>query len=388
VNSIHDADRNLALELVRVTETAAIAAAPWVGRGEKNLADKAAVEAMREMINSVDMSGVVVIGEGEKDDAPMLHNGEEVGNGLGPKCDVAVDPIDGTSLTANGMNGAISVIALAPRGSMYDPSAVFYMNKIVTGPESSGVIDINAPVKVNIQAVETIDGDDYAIDDDDLTAGTDALVKYLMKENSEFKQMMMDQNKQMIELAKTAGHNNSHNTNTNNSHNKSFNLQFFLNETCKDAMNITDFVDSIKLQLSDLISMGDLGYVEGISNIITTKLKALDVTQRPVHCADKKREVIYVKDQDKWEKEDDEKKKIRRAITKIANKNYVLIPQFREKYPDYIKSSSPVSDQYNKIVIEAMGGSGDNDLEKQNKIIRNIAKVITIDKDEKIGLVN
>jgi len=146
-------DRNLALELVRVTETAAIAAAPWVGRGEKNLADKAAVEAMRKMINTVDMSGVVVIGEGEKDDAPMLHNGEEVGNGLGPACDVAVDPIDGTSLTANGMNGAISVIALAPRGSMYDPSAVFYMNKIVTGPDASGVIDINASTKVNIQAV-------------------------------------------------------------------------------------------------------------------------------------------------------------------------------------------------------------------------------------------
>jgi fructose-1,6-bisphosphatase II len=150
---MHDTDRNLALELVRVTETAAVAAAPWVGRGEKNLADKAAVEAMREMINTVDMSGVVVIGEGEKDDAPMLHNGEEVGNGLGPECDVAVDPIDGTSLTANGMNGAISVIALAPRGSMYDPSAVFYMNKIVTGPEASGVIDINASTKVNIQAV-------------------------------------------------------------------------------------------------------------------------------------------------------------------------------------------------------------------------------------------
>jgi hypothetical protein len=248
--------------------------------------------------------------------------------------------------------------------------------------DNSGLWRHKKKCKATIQEVETINGDDY--DDDDLTAGTDALVKYLMKENSEFKQMLMEQNKQMIELAKTAGHN----TNTNNSHNKSFNLQFFLNETCKDAMNITDFVDSIKLQLSDLISMGDLGYVEGISNIITTKLKALDVTQRPVHCADKKREVIYVKDQDKWEKEDDEKKKIRRAITKIANKNYILIPQFREKYPDYIKSSSPVSDQYNKIVIEAMGGSGDNDLEKQNKIIRNIAKVITIDKEEKNGLVN
>ena len=146
-------DRNLALELIRVTETAAIAAAPWVGRGEKNLADKAAVEAMRAMINTVDMAGVVVIGEGEKDDAPMLHNGEHVGNQEGPECDVAVDPIDGTSLTANGMNGAISVIALAPRGTMYDPKTSFYMNKLVTGPEAASVINIRASVAENINAV-------------------------------------------------------------------------------------------------------------------------------------------------------------------------------------------------------------------------------------------
>ena len=146
-------DRNLALELIRVTETAAIAAAPWVGRGQKNLADKAAVEAMREMINTVDMAGVVVIGEGEKDNAPMLHNGESVGNQQGPSCDVAVDPIDGTSLTANGMNGAISVIALSPRGTMFDPKTSFYMNKIVTGPEAAQVIDIHATTADNIQAV-------------------------------------------------------------------------------------------------------------------------------------------------------------------------------------------------------------------------------------------
>jgi fructose-1,6-bisphosphatase II len=146
-------DRNLALELVRVTETAALAAAPWVGRGEKDLADGAAVKAMRAMINTVDMSGVVVIGEGEKDHAPMLHNGEQVGNGDGPSCDVAVDPIDGTSLTAQGMNGAISVIALAPRGSMFDPQDSFYMNKIVTGPEAASVIDITASVAHNIAAV-------------------------------------------------------------------------------------------------------------------------------------------------------------------------------------------------------------------------------------------
>ena len=146
-------DRNLALELIRVTETAALAAAPWVGRGQKDLADKAAVESMRKMINTVDMAGVVVIGEGEKDNAPMLHNGESVGNQEGPACDVAVDPIDGTSLTANGMNGAISVIALAPRGSMYDPKTSFYMNKIVTGHQAANVIDITATTAQNIAAV-------------------------------------------------------------------------------------------------------------------------------------------------------------------------------------------------------------------------------------------
>ena len=146
-------DRNLALELIRVTETAALAAAPWVGRGQKDLADKAAVEAMRKMINTVDMAGVVVIGEGEKDNAPMLHNGESVGNQEGPACDVAVDPIDGTSLTANGMNGAISVIALAPRGAMYDPKTSFYMNKIVTGPQAARSIDITATTAQNIAAV-------------------------------------------------------------------------------------------------------------------------------------------------------------------------------------------------------------------------------------------
>lgn len=146
-------DRNLALELVRVTETAALAASAWVGRGDKDAADLAAVEAMRKMINTVDMSGVIVIGEGEKDNAPMLHNGEKVGNGSGPECDVAVDPIDGTSLTSNGLNGAVSVIALAPRGTMFDPSAVYYMDKIVTGPEAADVIDITLPPAENVKRV-------------------------------------------------------------------------------------------------------------------------------------------------------------------------------------------------------------------------------------------
>lgn len=145
--------RNLALELVRVTETAAIAASRWIGRGEKNLADQEAVDAMRRMIGTVAMNGIVVIGEGEKDNAPMLYNGEKVGDGSGPACDVALDPIDGTTLTAKGMNNAISVIAVSERGSMFDPSAVFYMEKLVAGPESAEVVDITAPTKANLKAV-------------------------------------------------------------------------------------------------------------------------------------------------------------------------------------------------------------------------------------------
>jgi fructose-1,6-bisphosphatase II len=146
-------DRNLALDLVRVTEAGAMAAARWVGKGDKNGADGVAVNAMRTLISTVGMRGVVVIGEGEKDNAPMLFNGEQVGDGTGPECDVAVDPIDGTTLTAKGMSNAISVMAVAPRGSMYDPSAVFYMEKLATGPEARDVVDIRKPVKENIEAV-------------------------------------------------------------------------------------------------------------------------------------------------------------------------------------------------------------------------------------------
>ncbi|MFD3824086.1 class II fructose-bisphosphatase [Streptomyces sp. NPDC058625] len=146
-------DRNLAMELVRVTEAAAMAAGRWVGRGDKNGADGAAVRAMRTLVSTVSMNGVVVIGEGEKDEAPMLFNGERVGDGTGPECDIAVDPIDGTTLTAKGMTNAIAVLAAAERGSMFDPSAVFYMDKLVTGPEAADFVDIDAPVAVNIRRV-------------------------------------------------------------------------------------------------------------------------------------------------------------------------------------------------------------------------------------------
>ncbi|MGZ0201367.1 class II fructose-bisphosphatase [Streptomyces sp. RM1] len=146
-------DRNLALELVRVTEAAAMAAGRWVGRGDKNGADGAAVRAMRSLVSTVSMNGVVVIGEGEKDEAPMLFNGEHIGDGTGPEVDIAVDPIDGTTLTAKGMPNAIAVLAAAERGAMFDPSAVFYMDKLATGPEAADFVDIDAPVAVNIRRI-------------------------------------------------------------------------------------------------------------------------------------------------------------------------------------------------------------------------------------------
>jgi fructose-1,6-bisphosphatase II len=151
-------DRNLALELVRVTEAAAIAGGEWIGLGDKNKADGAAVDAMRSFLGTVRFNGVVVIGEGEKDEAPMLYNGERIGDGTGPECDVAVDPIDGTRLTALGMNNALAVLAVAERGSMFDPSAVFYMEKLVTGPEAADVVDLRLPVKQNLHLIAKAKG--------------------------------------------------------------------------------------------------------------------------------------------------------------------------------------------------------------------------------------
>ena len=212
---------------------------------------------------------------------------------------------------------------------------------------------------------------------DKQTNDTGALIHYLMKENSEFKQLLVDQNKHMLDLAKNSSNYNI-NTNTN-SHNKTFNLQFFLNETCKNAMNITDFVDSLQLQLSDLEKIGNVGYIEGISNIIIKNLNALDITDRPIRCTDKKRETMYVKDEDKWEKEDDNKSKLHKMVIRISNKNIDLISEFKELHPDWKKCSSRVSDQFNKIVIESMGGAGDNDFEKEEKIIKRVAKEVLID---------
>jgi hypothetical protein len=204
-------------------------------------------------------------------------------------------------------------------------------------------------------------------------ADKDKLIDYLIHEHTELKNLI-------LEIVKKDSITNNTN-NTINSHNKSFNLQFFLNETCKDAMNIMEFVESIQIQLSDLEKVGELGYVEGISNIIIKNLKGLDVTQRPIHCTDKKREVLYVKDEDLWQKEDEQNKKVRTAIKKISDKNMRLIPQFQKINPDCNRSESKVSDKYNTIVVESMGGKGENYIEKENKIISNISRQVVVEKD-------
>ena len=206
----------------------------------------------------------------------------------------------------------------------------------------------------------------------DITSLTN-LVLEVVKQNSELQKSILD-------ICKNGTNNQTimNSNNTNNSHNKTFNLNVFLNETCKDAINLTDFIDSVKLQLSDLEQIGENGFVKGISNIIIKNLKALDVTERPVHCTDSKRETLYIKDEDKWEKENEHKTKLKKAIKRVANKNINLLSEFKAKYPDCIFSESKKSDEYNKIIIEAF--ELDN-LEKQEKIIKNIAKEVKIDKE-------
>jgi hypothetical protein len=187
----------------------------------------------------------------------------------------------------------------------------------------------------------------------------------------------------IVELCKNGTHNTTNNTTTTthtNSHNKSFNLQFFLNETCKNAMNITDFVDSLKLQISDLENVGEVGYIEGISSIIIKNLNAMDVTERPIHCTDKKRETMYIRDEDKWEKEDEKRNKLHKMVKNVAYKNINLISDFQKLHPDWKKINSKYSDQINKIIIESMGGKGDNEYEKEEKIIKRVAREVFVDK--------
>ena len=209
----------------------------------------------------------------------------------------------------------------------------------------------------------------------------DDIIQLLLKQNNDLIKEQTDIKQIILEIVKNGTNNNNNNNNTINSHNKAFNLNFFLNETCKDAMNISDFVESVKLQVSDLENVGKVGYIEGISNIIIKNLQALEVEKRPVHCTDQKREVMYVKEDNIWEKEDEANKKLRKAIRLIAHKNICMFKDFREKYPDCEEYDSKKNSQYNTIVYESMGGKGDNDYEKDTKIIKKIAKVVGIEKE-------
>jgi hypothetical protein len=200
------------------------------------------------------------------------------------------------------------------------------------------------------------------------------LIQLIIKENTEFKNLILEVCKNF--QSSTINNNNSH----NNNNNKTFNLQVFLNETCKDAMNIMDFADSIKLKLTDLENVGEYGFVNGISKIIIKSLQEMDVNLRPVHCSDLKREVAYVKENGKWEKDTPDNKLIKKAIKRVAHRNIRQIPEWKKLYPDCIFSDSNKSDQYNELTIEAMGGRGDDDDGKANKIVRKIIQNVVIDK--------
>jgi len=193
---------------------------------------------------------------------------------------------------------------------------------------------------------------------------------------------LIKQNAELLEIIKNGTNNNSHNNNNNHSHNKTFNLQFFLNETCKDAMNISEFIENISLQLSDLESIGKLGYVEGVSNIIIKNLNALEIEKRPLHCTDKKREVVYVKDEDEWQKEEEDKKRIKQVISNVVSKNMKLLPEYQTKYPECMNPESKKSDEYNKIIMETMGGGMDVADKNKEKIIKKVTKEVIVEKEE------
>jgi len=239
-----------------------------------------------------------------------------------------------------------------------------------------------------------------------LTIDKDIIIS-LIKDNKDLKNIVIDQQQLLTEQQRQTGillnvvkdgnsvTSNSHNSNNsnnsynniinsnNNNNNNTFNLNFFLNETCKDAMNIMEFVDSIKPQVTDLLNMEKMGFVNGISNIIVNRLNDIDITKRPIHCTDQKRTTIYIKDENKWEKDDKNNTKTKQAIRKIANKNIPILKEYKTAYPEHKRYESTYCEQYHKIVIEVMGGSGDNDVEKEEKIVKNISKKVLLDKISK-----
>ena len=230
----------------------------------------------------------------------------------------------------------------------------------------------NINTNINTSSIDGISG---AASHEDMSLSDNQLITLVLKQNQELIKHSQDINNKMTEFMKK-----DCTKTTNNNYNKTFNLNIFLQDDCKDAMNIMDFVNSLKLQMSDLENVGKLGYVNGISDIIVKNLQALDITKRPLHCSDIKREVMYVKDDNQWEREDREKKKLRRAIKHVAHKNSKILNQFKEKYPDCLSNDSKKSDEYAKLLVESMGGSEIDNTINENKIIKNIAREVIIDK--------
>jgi len=208
------------------------------------------------------------------------------------------------------------------------------------------------------------------------------IILEILKSNSDLKELLIEQGKQMLEMANKVGSNNCNN-NTNSHNNTHFNLQFFLNETCKDALNLTDFVEQFKLQLSDLDMIGRVGYTEGMSKLFIKNLNELDVHKRPIHCSDLKRETLYVKDKDTWEKENSENVKLKQAIKKVEHKNIKQIPQWKEENPTADDTETKKHMEYQNMLLEVMGGSTlEDDNKKHEKIIKNIAKEVVIEKNK------
>jgi hypothetical protein len=243
---------------------------------------------------------------------------------------------------------------------------------------------------ITIENEKNIEDEEIIINDENSYIDNDLIMR-LIDENKELKNLLLEQAKQTNEIRNIMTEMKENNklmsdnslTTVNYNTSKTFNLNIFLNETCKNAMNLKDFMDSIHLELSDLINVGEVGYIRGISDIITTNLNALSITDRPIHCSDGKREVLYIKDENKWEK-DENKIKLKNLIRIVALKNQSLILKFKEKYPDCILLDSQYCEQYNRLIIEAMGGNGDDDNAKEQKIIKNITKNIILNRQELI----
>jgi hypothetical protein len=274
----------------------------------------------------------------------------------------------------NAENAAMSDYFLCECGRQYKHRQSLWNHRKICPRHNSQLETNEAPIDPNVSAQL----------DTTKIMDKDQLIKYLIKENSEFKEMLVEQNKMVMKMCEKSletGKTINNNTNCNNVNNNSFNLNLFLNEKCKDAINISDFVDNIKLQLSDLEHFGNMGYVEGVSKILIKNLNELDAYKRPIHCSDLKREVLYIKDDDKWSKEDNDKLVIKKAIKDVANKNIKQITDWINLHPDCKQSESKKNNQYLNIVMNSMsGGSNEEQVTNISQIVKNVAKVVTIDK--------